>query len=388
MPGPAGRPNAMPKPRPIRVGTKAGTAGRFGESLVYRVTFGDRIFHGGFLMDGVFAAAVALCKRSLPRALRIAFIGFLIIGFGMPALPVPAAARTWEVGPGQALTSPEQAAAAAKDGDRVVFDPGVYRGCAIWQASRLTIEARRPPPTMNQTVMTQTIVTGPVCLDRGLFVFTGNDITVRGMTFAHARDSWHTGAGILMEGANLTVENSQFLDNENGILAGGPPNSVVRIGHVLFRGNGSCEAACAHALYIGKRIARLEVVGCFFLDTHIGHHIKSRARATIVRDSRIEDGPTGNSSYLIELPDGGDGEIVNNMLQKGAKADNREVAISIGTEDQQNPTHTLYIRGNRFTSDLPEPVRFVHNVTQTPARLTGNQLSGRVIPLDGPGTVD
>jgi hypothetical protein len=293
-----------------------------------------------------------------------------------------------EVGPGRELTGPAGAAAVAKDGDRVVFDPGVYRECAIWLASRLVIEARRPPDTMNETVMTQTVVTGPSCADRGLFVFTGNDITVRGLTFARARDSWHTGAGILMEGANLTVEDSQFLDNENGILAGGPGNSVVRIGRDLFRGNGSCEGACAHALYAGKRIALLEVVGCRFFDTRVGHHIKSRARATVVRDSRIEDGPTGTASYLIELPEGGDGEIVNNVLHKGAHADNRETAISIGTEDRLNPTRVLVIRGNRFTSDLPEPVRFVRNLTQTPARLSGNVLAGRVTALDGAGSVN
>jgi hypothetical protein len=335
-------------------------------------------------MNGVFAAAAALCKKSLAWTFRLS----LPIICGLSALSMPATARTWEVGPGRELTSPEQAAAVAKDGDRVVFDPGIYRGCAIWPASRLTIEARLPPTTMNQTVMTQTVVTGPACADRGLFLFAGNDITVRGMTFARARNTWHTGAGILMEGANLTVENSQFLDNENGILAGGPPASVVRIVHDLFRGNGSCLGACAHALYIGKPIARLEVTGSVFVDTHVGHHIKSRARATVVRDSRIEDGPEGTSSYLIELPDGGDAVIVNNTLDKGANSQNKEVAISLGTEDRNNPTRALVIRDNRFTSDLPEPVRFVRNLTQTPARLTGNKLTGNVIPLDGPGTVD
>jgi hypothetical protein len=345
-----------------------------------RVVSGDLISHGGFLMGGVFAVAAALCKRSLGLSLRTAFLLIIV-------LP-PAGARTWEVGPGLALTSAAQAAAVAGDGDRVVFWPGVYRECAIWRQSRLTIEARRPPASMNQTLMTQTIVTGPSCDDRALFVFYGNDITVSGLAFVRARSIWHTGAGILMEGANLTVENSQFLENENGILAGGPANSVVRIGHSLFRGNGSCEGSCAHALYVGKRIARLEVASCLFLDTHIGHNIKSRARMTIVRDTRIEDGPTGTSSYLIELPDGGDGEIVNNTLQKGANSDNRGVAISIGTEDLLNPTHALHIRGNRFTSNVTEPVRFVHNLTQTPARLTGNELTGRVVALDGPGTVD
>jgi hypothetical protein len=336
-------------------------------------------------MDGVFAAAAKRCKRSLTGPFRIMCLLYVVPAY---VLPIPAAARTWEVGSGRALTSPAQVAAVARDGDRIVFDPGVYRECAVWGASHLTIEARRPSPTMNKTIMSLTIVTGLTCGDRGLFVFLGNDITVRGMTFVHARGSEHTGAGILMEGANLTVENSEFLDNENGILAGGPPNSVVRMGHDVFRGNGTCEGACAHALYVGKRIARLEVVGCTFLDTHVGHDIKSRARTTIVRDTRIDDGPTGTSSYLIELPDGGDAEIVNNELHKGAGSENKEVAISIGTESLRNPTHALRIAGNRFSSDLPELVRFVRNFTETLARLTGNALTGAVIPLEGPGTVD
>ena len=325
-----------------------------------------------------------VCKRSRSAWWRVV-VGLLA---GCCALALPAAARTWEVGPGRAIVSPEQVAALVKDGDRVVFDPGIYRHCAIWQASRLVVEARPLPAEMNQTVMTQTVVTGPPCADRGLFVFLGNDITVRGLTFAHAQDTWHTGAGILMEGANLTVQNSQFLDNENGILAGGPPGSVVRIEQDVFRGNGSCEGACAHALYVGKRIARLEVVGCRFLDTHVGHAIKSRALATIVRDSRIEDGPSGTSSYLIELPDGGDGEIVNNVLEKGENSQSREVAISIGAEDGLNPTHVLLIRGNRFTSELPGPVHFVHNFTRTLARLEGNTLVGNVVALEGVGTVE
>ena len=49
---------------------------------------------------------------------------WLTAGCGLAALTVPAAAGTWEVGPGRELKTPEQAAAMAKDGDRVVFDPG------------------------------------------------------------------------------------------------------------------------------------------------------------------------------------------------------------------------------------------------------------------------
>jgi hypothetical protein len=339
-------------------------------------------------MPGVFAAHDLPRKRTFPgwakgarQALAFWFLAFCCIQ------SIPAIARVLEVGATRKLTTLTQAAAEAKDGDRVVIDPGVYLDCAIWTASGLTIEARRPPASMNHTVMTQTIVTGPTCADRGLFVFTGNDISVRGLSFQHARDSWHTGAGILMEGSNLTVEDSTFLNNENGILAGGSPASVIRLRHVLFSGNGSCAGSCAHALYAGKPIARLEVVACLFVDTHVGHSIKSRARVTVVRDTRIEDGATGTSSYLIELPDGGDAEILNNVLEKGIHSENKDAAISIGTEDQRNPTRELVIRGNRFTNDYPEAVRFVRNTTPAMARLADNILIGPVIPLDGPGTV-
>ena len=340
-------------------------------------------------MDGVFAA------RAAPRKPTFGFkvMWCLICGLAAPVLASivlaqSGMARTLEVGPGRALTGPAQAAAVAKDGDRVVFDPGVYRECAIWNASRLTLEARLAPATMNRTVMTQSIVTGPVCGGRALFYFIGNDVLVRGLSFLHARDDGHNGAGILMEGANLTVENSEFQDNENGILTGGPAGSVVRVRRSVFVGNGSCQGSCAHALYAGAPIARLEVMGCVFVDTHVGHDIKSRARMTVVRDNRIEDGPNGTASYLIELPDGGDAEIVNNLLHKGVRSENKEVAISIGIESNHNPTHSLDIRGNRFISDLPEPVRFVRNSTSPPARLVNNALIGTVIPLEGPGTVD
>jgi hypothetical protein len=335
-------------------------------------------------MDGVFAARAALCKRTFRFGVMCCLMSVLA---GL-AIARPALARTLEVGPGRALTGPLEAAAAARDGDRVVFDPGVYRECAIWNASHLTLEARLAPATMNRTVMTQSIVTGPVCGGRALFYFVGNDILVRGLSFQHARDDGHNGAGILMEGANLTVENSEFQDNEDGILTGGPANSVVRVRRSVFIGNGSCLGSCAHALYVGARIARLEVLGCVFFDTRVGHDIKSRARMTVARDNRIEDGPNGTSSYLIELPDGGDAEIVNNLLRKGVNSDNKEVAISIGIESSHNPTHSLDIRGNRFISDLPDPVRFVRNSTTTPARLANNTLIGHVIPLEGPGTVE
>jgi len=36
---------------------------------------------------------------------------------------------------------------------------------------------------------------------------------------------------------------------------------------------------------------------------------------------------------------------------------------------------------------MPKPTDFVHNLTETPAELSNNGLEGKVVPLEGPGTV-
>ena len=280
----------------------------------------------------------------------------------------PSQGRVLEVGPSHALTLPSQAAAVAANGDFVRIDPGLYADCAIWRASRLVIEATGPG----------VVLAGKSCLDKGIFIISGNDVTVRGITFVGARVIWHNGAGIRASGRNLTVEHSRFLDGENGILAGGPSTSVVRITDSEFAGNGDCTSACAHGVYAGAPIFLLDIERCIFRNTRTAHHIKSRARSTMVIDSRIEDGPDGTSSYLIETPNGGDLLVQRNVLEKGPLTSNSRAAISIGVEGVTNPTQKLVIRNNVFRSDVLGRTVFVRNSSAAPVLLEGNTISGDV----------
>jgi hypothetical protein len=284
--------------------------------------------------------------------------------------------RTLQVGPSHALKLPSQAAAVARDGDTVLIDPGDYDDCALWRASRLTIAARAPG----------VVFVGKTCLGKAIFVINGNDVTLRGITFTHAAVPDHNGAGIRAQGGNLTVETSRFIDNEEGILAGSSPRSVIRVTRSEFRGNGNCVAACAHGIYVGT-IALLDVEDSRFTDTHEGHDIKSRALRTVLRGNDISDGPDGNSSYLVDISNGGDLLMEHNTLSKGPHTDNDTTAVSIGAEGVRNPTTSLVIRYNSFTNLLPTPTDFVHNLTQTGAELIGNRLMGNVVPLQGPGAV-
>jgi hypothetical protein len=283
----------------------------------------------------------------------------------------PAGARVLTVGPDRALKLPSQAAALAANGDVVRIDPGTYSDCAFWRASNLLIEASGPGVR----------IAGKVCGEKAIFVTQGADITIRGITFADATVIWHNAAGIRVEGRNLTVERSRFLNNENGILAGGGPDSVLRITNSEFVGNGSCIGACAHGVYAGAPIYLLDIDHCVFFDTKTAHHIKSRAQNTVVRNSRIEDGPDGTSSYLIDIPNGGNVLIQGNIMEKGPRTGNPQAAISIGIEGVKNPTDVLTVRGNTFVSDVAGRTIFVRNSSEAKVDVSDNAITGNVQPL-------
>jgi hypothetical protein len=292
-----------------------------------------------------------------------------------------AAARTLEVGPGQTYARPSEAAAAARDGDRVVIAPGEYFDCAVWQQNDLTIEGISGGAEGRGTV-----ITDKPCQGKALFVITGNRVTVRGLTLQRARVPDGNGAGIRAEGQDLLVERVRFLDNQNGILAADQPRSTLIIRSSEFLRNGTCEQACAHGIYV-NRLALLRVERSTFRTTRQGHHIKSRAMRTEVVDSDIADGPDGTASYLIDVPNGGAVLIRGNRLEKGPKAENHRAAIAIGAEGVDRPTPEILVEDNRFRMDGAYQPAFVLNITATPAILRSNVIEGQATPLLGDGSV-
>ena len=302
--------------------------------------------------------------------LRCKFIVVLAVS---TVLSASGLARTLEVGPQRDLKSPSDAAALANDGDSILIDPGIYTDCAIWRADNLTIEGEG-----------EVTIRDRVCQDKAIFVISGSNVTIRAIEFAHARSSQKNGAGIRGEGTNLTVENSRFVDNENGILTGGNPQSHIIIRGSVFTENGKCDPACAHGIYIGQ-IALLEVSNSTFFQQYTGHHIKSRALRTEITGNVIKDGAVGTASYEIDIPDGGSLVLRDNIIEKGPDAANIFAAVSIGEESDVNPTGELAIDRKTFINDNAATTTFVRNGTATTAQLSDNVIQGKVVLFTGPG---
>jgi nitrous oxidase accessory protein NosD len=299
----------------------------------------------------------------------------LLMAWGI--LPGLASETVLTVGQGQTYALPSDAARAAGPGDIVRIFPGTYADCATWLANGLVIEGTGP----------NVVFAGKICAGKAIFITTGNDITIRNITFTAAHAEGHNGAGIRAEGANLTVEDSRFLDNENGILAGANPASTIEIRNSTFRGNGNCIAACAHGIYAGH-IALLRVENSQFEKQHVGHHIKSRAARTEIIHNRVQDGPEGSSSYLVDLPNGGSAVISGNVFEKGPNSSNKRTAIAIGAEKETNPAGDILIEDNSFTNNSGVATVFVRNYTGRAIALVKNRLPGNVTPIMEPAQED
>lgn len=315
-------------------------------------------------------------QRSVMAGMRRGAAGQLLAAFLLmtPFLVASAAADTLMVGPGQNFAVPSQAAAVAQPGDTVIISPSTYYDCAIWRANNLTIESSAPG----------VVLATKVCQGKAIFVIRGDNVTVRGITFTGAKSRAGNGAGIRAEGANLTVEKSTFSFDQDGILAGSNPTSTITIRGSTFFHDGACEGECAHGVYVGN-IALLQVENTTFSETQAGHDIKSRAASTKIINCNIKDGPLGTSSYLIDIPNGGDLTVTNTVLEKGPMATNHTTAISIGEGAVKRTTSQLLLANNTFTND-GKPTAFVINHTETPAQLSGNTLLGNpTTPLVTPG---
>ena len=296
-----------------------------------------------------------------------------------------AEARMLEVGAGRPFSLPSAAAAAAQTGDVIKIDSGTYDDCAVWRANGLVIEGADPE---------RVIIGNRSCDGKGVFVIAGNDVTVRGVTLTGARSADSNGAGIRAEGINLTVERVRFLGNENGILHAGVRRGALIVRDSAFIGNGSCEQACAHGIYVGP--ARVTARGEFAPSVPRAKAIMSSRVPTGPRFSThtIEDGPEGTSSYLIDIPNGGEVLLRGNRLSKGARSSNRSTAISIGAEGVDRPTPKIRVESNVLSLEGNYRTVFVTNHTTTASVLKGNTLPPAVEPPSmwetsciGPGDV-
>jgi hypothetical protein len=94
--------------------------------------------------------------------------------------------------------------------------------------------------------------------------------------------------------------------------------------------------------------------------------VKSRARVSEVRYNWLADGPGGTASYELEFPEGGDAQVVGNLIAQSATTDNPAI-VSYGAEHGRWPANRLQLSHNTLINDGDKPGQFAR-VVRAPAR--------------------
>ncbi|MBB5517827.1 right-handed parallel beta-helix repeat-containing protein [Amphiplicatus metriothermophilus] len=222
------------------------------------------------------------------------------------ALPVSAGVK-----PGDAA-SLTRAIADAEDGARLVVPAGEYALTDVKLPRSLTLVGEG-------AVVFR--AAGPV--EKGILnPLEGVSLRVENISFRGARSADLNGAGIRHDGADLTVIDCAFYENENGVLATGVETGRIRISGSFFIGNGHGDGY-SHGIYV-VRAESLTVESSRFEATRVGHHVKSLARRTLILGSHFDD-TGGRTSYALDVSAGGDVVFAGNTVVKSADADNAAI---------------------------------------------------------------
>jgi hypothetical protein len=284
-----------------------------------------------------------------------------------------ATAATLRVGPGRTYTVPSEAAAVAGNGDIIEIDVGEYVGdVAFWTADNLTIRGVGGTAHLRAD--------GNHAGGKAIWVIQGDNTTVEHIEFSEATVPDKNGAGIRQEGTNLTVRHCSFHDNENGILTGADAASDILIEHSEFARNGGGDGY-THNLYIGH----VNSLTFRFNSTHhaiVGHAVKSRAYSNYILYNRIMDETDGESSRLIDLPNGGTSVIIGNLLHQSASTNNSNL-LCHACEGATNPNQALSVVNNTFVNDRWTGT-FVDNRAAVTALVANNIFVGNGTAVVGP----
>ncbi len=282
--------------------------------------------------------------------------------------------RVLHVGSSRDYKTIHAAGAATKDGDTIEIDAGNYIGdTAIWKSDNLVIRGVNGRAHLDAD--------GESAGGKGIWVTAGKNIRIENIEFSGAKVGDGNGAGIRAEGANLTLFNCYFHDNQEGILAADNPDSDIVIDSSAFVKNGT-QSGQVHGIYI-NHIRTLFVRGSVFQGTSIGHHIKTRADTDYILYNRILDFADGTASYSVDMSNGGRGFIIGNVIEKGAKADNFTF-IAMAMEGPSNSKQELYVVGNTMVLDRSSGV-FIHSRSPGTIIAAGNIFSGPGAVLQGNG---
>ena len=269
------------------------------------------------------------------------------------------------VGSGQEFATLAGAVAASHDGDTIYVKAGTYTNDFAIINTDVSI--------IGVGGMAHFVATVPPPNGKAIFVTNGN-VNLDHLEFSGAAVSDKNGAGVKVQMGNVTITDSYFHNNQDGMLVSASAGGHLTVNRSEFAHNGAGDGL-SHNIYVGK-IDSFVATNSYFHDAVVGHEIKSRALATTLIGNRIADG-NGTASYSVDLPNGGNGTIQNNLIQQGPNSQNPTI-IRYGEETAtEYAGSALLVEGNTIVNQLTSlrPTA-IKNDSPIVAQITGDHFYG------------
>jgi hypothetical protein len=297
-------------------------------------------------MGSEFLKACALCALAFVLCPAMAQVKAVAAATPASAASVATAAgavnaapgpQAWVVNPDANGLPLQEVVLRAKDGDIIELMEGEFRGSLLIENRRLTLRGIGNKPSVIQGG-------GKVVPALALWTVRGGAVTLQNIEFRGARSQDGGGAGVRMEGGQLTVLHCTFFDNEHGLMATHDESAELVIQGSVFGMAPRVQGGLYHLLNVG-RIGKLNITATRFQQGFEGHLIKSRAREAFIGYNFIHDSVRGGASYEIELANGGQAIVIGNVIGQGADSQNR-VVVAYGTEGKSWDKNSLHLAHN------------------------------------------
>lgn len=304
---------------------------------------------------------------------------------GMPATPPTSGTIT--VGPGKNYITISEAVAAAHSGSVIEVDSAVYQDESFTiNQSNLTIKGVGGRAHIKWGTGDYASTSADISNGKGIVIVNGTGNVLENLEFSGARAAGSNGAGVRYQSGDLTIRNSYFHGNQNGLMGEGGLAATLVVENTVFEQNGYCDGGggCAHNVYIGN-MGRLIFRHNKSIDSRQGHTLKSRAQVNEVLYNFIST-KNSDGSYEIDLPNGGAAYVIGNVIEQGANTGNSSI-LAWGAEGAINPNPELSIVNNTFMNWRSNGATFVQVSGAGALAIKNNIFAGGGVLLAG-GTTD
>jgi hypothetical protein len=279
---------------------------------------------------------------------------------------------TLSVGQNQQYATIAAAVAASSAGDTITVQAGIYSNDWLNITHDLTLTA------IGGWVK---LVAGPGWQppDGKAMITESGTVTISGFDISNVTVPDANGAAIRYQGGTLILDNVFIHDNQDGILAAADPAGSITIRNSEFAHNGIGGDGHTHNVYVGP-LNTFTLTNSYIHDAVIGHEVKSRATNNIITGNRIFDN-AGSASYSIDLPNGGNATIRDNIIQQGPNTQNPAI-IAYGEEGNLIANASATIDANTIVNDRSSGTS-LWNATNQAVTYTNNRVYGPQV-VSGP----